>query len=238
MNDSPEVMILQNRSVSMEFNSPGIRSDCPQPSTKLGESQSFLISPDPTNRLSEFSANDRMCNVSMRLGDGRRDVYKSQQFPSNVTSRTSKLAPDRKNPEREFFELTVLSYQLKNQEACPSLMLVDRSALYKECKKIDKPFQFWPEWIEQEMTKRMLNDIYNSRPQEDLRASTISIRSTRSSKRTKSPHKLLSENERKEHVDKQIRVKQQRSTVITSFDMRENYFQPRMDIIEESRHER
>ena len=66
----------------------------------------------------------------------------------------------RKDPEREFFEMTVLAYQLRNVKKSTSIMKIDRSSLYKECLKMKKGFEFWPEWIEQTVTRILISEQY------------------------------------------------------------------------------
>ena len=67
---------------------------------------SDFSAPSPTNKKSRMGSEFRM----------------SRQFPTNMTHRTNRTQNERKEPEREFFELTVLAYQLRNNEICPALM--------------------------------------------------------------------------------------------------------------------
>ena len=55
------------------------------------------------------------------------DIRASTYGKSQLTTKTTRSQNVRKEPEREFFELTVLSYQLRNQEMCPALMSINRS---------------------------------------------------------------------------------------------------------------
>ena len=66
----------------------------------------------------------------------------------------------RKDPEREFFEMTVLAYQLRNVKKSVMIMKIDRSKLYFECLKINKGFEYWPEWIEQTVTRILISEQY------------------------------------------------------------------------------
>ena len=50
---------------------------------------------------------------------------------SGLTSRTSRSAAIQKSKDREFFEMTVLSFQLRNQDICPNIMSVDRDKLFE-----------------------------------------------------------------------------------------------------------
>ena len=76
---------------------------------------------------------------------------------------TTKKIGNRKDPQREFFEMTVLAYQIRNQKKSPSIMKINRSDLYHECVKTKKGFEEWPEWIEQRVTKILINDAYSKK---------------------------------------------------------------------------
>ena len=51
----------------------------------------------------------------------------------------------------------------------------------------------------------------------------------------KSPRRVLSEKEKQDQIDKAMQVKQQRSTVITNFNVKSDYFKPKMAVIEEEK---
>ena len=42
-------------------------------------------------------------------------------------------------------------------------MKINRSDLYHECVKTKKGFEEWPEWIEQRVTKILINDAYRKK---------------------------------------------------------------------------
>ena len=81
----------------------------------------------------------------------------------NSLSRTTqgKVSGSRKDPQREFFEMTVLAYQIRHQKKSPTIMKINRTELYHECIKTKKGFETWPEWIEQRVTKILISDVYN-----------------------------------------------------------------------------
>ena len=56
--------------------------------------------------------------------------------------------------------MTVLAYQLRNQKKSASIMKINRTDLYYECLKTKQTFEMWPEWIQENVTRMMLNDIY------------------------------------------------------------------------------
>ena len=66
----------------------------------------------------------------------------------------------RKEPEREFFEMTVLAFQLKHPMSL-TVLTVDRDKLFMECRKVHKSFQDWPDWINSTLTRVVLNEKYN-----------------------------------------------------------------------------
>ena len=80
----------------------------------------------------------------------------------NSLARTSQgKVTSRKDPQREFFEMTVLAYQIRHQKKSPTIMKINRTELYHECVKTKKGFEQWPEWIEHRVTKILINDVYN-----------------------------------------------------------------------------
>ena len=46
----------------------------------------------------------------------------------------------RKEPEKEFFEMTVLAFQLRHSSISINIMKVDRGDLYDECIRSKEPF--------------------------------------------------------------------------------------------------
>ena len=78
---------------------------------------------------------------------------------ARTTSQRSKGA--RKDPQREFFEMTVLAYQIRNQKKSPTIMKINRTDLYYECIETKKGFEEWPEWIEKKVTEIIIKDVYN-----------------------------------------------------------------------------
>ena len=66
----------------------------------------------------------------------------------------------RKDPEREFFEMTVLAFQLSHSSH-KSLMTLDRNKLYFQCKSEHPMFKDWPNWVNATLTRVMLNEKYN-----------------------------------------------------------------------------
>ena len=115
----------------------------------------------PANRT--LSSNDASGPNSAKVSRENSMLLRESQEPNfNHLSRTARVRSiaTRKDPEREFFEMTVLAYQLRNVKKSTSIMRIDRSALYFECLKIKKGFEYWPEWIEQTVTRILISEQY------------------------------------------------------------------------------
>ena len=56
-----------------------------------------------------------------------------------------------------------------------NIMTLDRSKLFEECRKIHKSFHEWPKWINQTLTRIVLNEKYN-KAQNPSQAMTESVR--------------------------------------------------------------
>ena len=89
-------------------------------------------------------------------------LRESQEPNFNHLSRTARVRSiaQRKDPEREFFEMTVLAYQLRNVKKSTSIMKLDRTALYFECLKLKKGFEYYPEWIAETVTRILITEQY------------------------------------------------------------------------------
>ena len=88
-------------------------------------------------------------------------------------TRRRRAQKGRKEPELEFFEMTVLAFQLSHPN-CKTILTVDRSKLYQECRAVHKSFHEWPRWINATLTRIMLNERYNKQKNVDepMRQST------------------------------------------------------------------
>lgn len=86
----------------------------------------------------------------------------SRRTESNVSStrNNKKSVAKRNEPEREFFEMTVLSFILTHPSS-KNIMTMDRTNLFDECTKTHKSFHEWPTWINSTMTRIVLNEKYN-----------------------------------------------------------------------------
>ena len=92
----------------------------------------------------------------------RRTVKEPEEIKMPVSPRDStrrRPQAQRKDPEREFFEMTICAFQL-NYPSCKSLLRVDRSRLFNECKAVHSSFHYWPEWIRMTLMRVVLNDRY------------------------------------------------------------------------------
>ena len=76
------------------------------------------------------------------------------------STRKVRPPPKRKDPEKEFFEMTVLAFILSHPSS-KSIMTVDRNELFDQCKLTHKSFHEWPNWINQTLTRIVLNEKYN-----------------------------------------------------------------------------
>ena len=75
-------------------------------------------------------------------------------------TRRRRAQKGRKEPELEFFEMTVLAFQLSHPNS-KTLLKVDRQQMYEECKAAHSSFHEWPRWINATLTRIMLNERYN-----------------------------------------------------------------------------
>ena len=73
-----------------------------------------------------------------------------KSFTSFSSSTTSQGGALRKDPNEEFFKMTLLSYKLNHPETS-CLMDSGSGELYKKVKESKKPFYKWPDWIKEYM---------------------------------------------------------------------------------------
>lgn len=99
---------------------------------------------------------------------------------SSGTSRKSRAPPKRKEPELEFFEMTVLAFILSHPSS-KTIMTLDRNKMYDDCKKVHKSFHEWPNWINQTLTRIVLEEKYNKAQMTLARTSTQRSTSTANS---------------------------------------------------------
>ena len=83
----------------------------------------------------------------------------TQSMNSSGTSRKSRAQPKRKEPELEFFEMTVLAFILSHPSS-KTIMTLDRNKMYDDCKKVHKSFHEWPTWINQTLTRVVLEEKF------------------------------------------------------------------------------
>ena len=96
------------------------------------------------------------------------------------------------------------------------------------------PFQYWPEWIEKEMNRKLLDFMYNKEPL----MKTQRVMSESKSFRSMSPKRSnrMAQSQRLDNIDKKMQIKAHRTTIIADFCMKEDYFKPPLDpIVEEDR---
>ena len=90
--------------------------------------------------------------------NAKKDNCLTQSIVSSGSNRTSKAV--KKTPEQEFFEMTVLSFQLCHSNS-KTIFSIDRNKMYDECRRAHKSFHLWPEWINSTLTRIVLNEKYN-----------------------------------------------------------------------------
>lgn len=98
--------------------------------------------------------------VGPPAGFNRQMVSESIVSSTSTSARKSRSIAQRKDPEQEFFEMTVLSFILSHPSS-KTVMTLDRNRLYDECRKLHKSFHEWPEWINSTLTRYILNEKYN-----------------------------------------------------------------------------
>ncbi len=66
----------------------------------------------------------------------------------------------RKDPNKEFFQMILLSYKMNNQES-DDIMELDGKGLYHKCALVEKtPFHKFPEWVAHEVQKIRFKKVY------------------------------------------------------------------------------
>lgn len=93
-------------------------------------------------------------------GWNRKFAQGSVISSTSTNARKSRSIAQRKEPEREFFEMTVLAFILTHPSS-KNIMTLDRNKLFDECHKVHKSFQEWPNWINATLTRIVLNEKYN-----------------------------------------------------------------------------
>jgi len=68
---------------------------------------------------------------------------------------------NRKDPNEEFFKMTLLSFKI-NSKISSKVFEIDSTELYKDCQKSKLPFYKWPRWIENTLMRRILSQKYNN----------------------------------------------------------------------------
>ena len=131
---------LEKQKISVEPKSGG---DSP----KLDKIDSNYSShDDPTMPNFTASVQSSMNSLIDTMGSSSKKLRKSQAL--------------RKEPEIEFFEMTVLAFQLCHP-ASKSLMKIDRISMLSECRSEQPSFHEWPRWINAYLTRVMLNERIN-----------------------------------------------------------------------------
>ena len=85
----------------------------------------------------------------------------SPATPSMSSSGTmrKRAPPKQKEPELQFFEMTVLAFILSHPSS-KTIMTLDRNALFDECKSVHKSFHEWPNWINHRLTRVVLEEKF------------------------------------------------------------------------------
>eukprot|EP00352_Strombidinopsis_acuminata_P002707 CAMPEP_0176382068 /NCGR_PEP_ID=MMETSP0126-20121128/32376_1 /TAXON_ID=141414 ORGANISM="Strombidinopsis acuminatum, Strain SPMC142" /NCGR_SAMPLE_ID=MMETSP0126 /ASSEMBLY_ACC=CAM_ASM_000229 /LENGTH=83 /DNA_ID=CAMNT_0017746251 /DNA_START=1 /DNA_END=252 /DNA_ORIENTATION=- len=70
----------------------------------------------------------------------------------STSTRTARKAPKRKDPELEFFHMTILAKMMvmthPNKNILISNIASQEEKLFKQCKRDSKKFYDWPQWID------------------------------------------------------------------------------------------
>lgn len=84
---------------------------------------------------------DTMSQTSTLRGDTNEKLHHTQTVIGGRPR--TKSNNQRKEPEREFFEMTVLSFQLSHPMST-TIMTLDRNKLFSDCKTAHASFHLWP----------------------------------------------------------------------------------------------
>jgi len=77
-----------------------------------------------------------------------------------TTMTASKMPSIRRDPNEEFFKMSLLSFKLNHPDEA-SILGIDPDKLYKEVLRTGLPFHQWGDWIDGFLNKNLINKEYN-----------------------------------------------------------------------------
>lgn len=85
--------------------------------------------------------------VSEYGGTPNTNTRKSVALTNHTAMTASRMPVVRKDPNEEFFKMTLLAYKLNNAKNA-ALLKVSPMEMFAEVKRVGLPFHKWAEWIE------------------------------------------------------------------------------------------
>ena len=130
---------IKTREPSPTYAKQIVKTSFAFPSGAIVEEVARTISTKPVEIIVEESINNSICSEQMATK------------PHNILAikeKTKRKMAERKDPEEEFFNLTLLSNIMTNEKKNVLISILSDSAkLFKQCQKTGKQFYEWNAWI-------------------------------------------------------------------------------------------
>ena len=89
---------------------------------------------------------------------GQRGSIVAGSIRSTLTA--SKMPAKRKDPNEEFFKMSLLSFKLNHPKQA-EILKINPDKLYEEVLHSGVPFYQWGDWIDSYLNKNLINKEYN-----------------------------------------------------------------------------